>query len=222
MKNKKKLVSVITASSVVASMIPSLPVYAVPKGIIIEASEVKERQESKETNTKRLMLKGEEGLGDPNRELHQEYGENYVNFSRYTHEDGTPYTGLYKSTGHWYVLDEDGFNYRHPENPQYAWMDGMYTADFLLGAGPNLNHADGKYYLADMISYDNAPFDYFLKQQWLQIGGQWYYADENAVCYQNQWVQIDGNWYYFGDDFTMVKNTTVDGYTIGKDGKIVE
>lgn len=226
MKNKKKLVSIITATSLVATSIPSLPVYAAPHtGKVTTAEEtlrIKESQESKETNTKRLMQKGEKGLGDPNRELHQEYGETYINFSRYTHEDGTPYTGLYKSTGQWYVLDKDGFNRRNLDNPNYAWMNSMYTADFMIGVGPNLNKVDGKYYLGRQISVDNAAFIYMLKQQWLQIAGQWFYADENAVCYQNEWVKINGSWYYFGDDFAMVKNTTIDGYTIGEDGKMIK
>lgn len=219
---KRGLVSVVAASSLVAMVAPVLPVYAAPKGTIIDCAEVAAKERSTETKTNIVIQKGDSQLGDPNREVHQEYNEAYISFSRYTHEDGTPYTGLYKSQSHWLVLDKDGFDSRDVQNPQYAWMDGMYTADFLKGAGPNLNQADGKTYLADMIIYDDVPFDYFLKQKWIQIAGQWFYADEDGVCYQNEWVKINGNWYYFNSDFAMATNTTIDGYVIGKDGKLVE
>lgn len=97
-------------------------------------------------------------------------------FSRYTHEDEIPYTGLYCSkdtktgTGiKWLVLYENGCLLRDPNKPQYTWLDGMLSADFLRnGISPNLNlnESTGKYYLTDCKAVRGAELRYIVFDGW--------------------------------------------------------
>lgn len=222
MKSKKKLVSVVAASSIVIAGVQTLPAYAAPStGTIINVEDA--RKESFQlteagTNTVIEVKKGTASLGDPNREIHHEVN-NWEQFSRYTHEDGTPYTGLYKSGVQWLVLDKDGFNRRYKNNPQSAWMNGLYVRDFIYGVGPYKNLEDGKYYLGDTTFVENASVNYNVIDNWANNGKDYYRSNAEGVCYQNAWFKdTTGKWYYFGDDFKMVRDTTIDGYKIGKDG----
>lgn len=222
MKNKKKLVSIIAASSIVVVGIQTIPAYAAPSTGKVRTAEESikavESHKSESTNTTIGLVKGSEGFTDPNREIHMEKG-GWEQFSRYTHEDGTPYTGLYKSRGQWLVLDKDGFNRRHKENPQSAWINGLYVIDFIFGVGPNKSPENGKYYLGKTTFIENASVNYNVIDNWVSDGGEYYRSNAEGICYQNAWFKdTTGKWYYFGDDFKMVRNTTIDGYKIGKDG----
>lgn len=174
--------------------------------------------------------KGEESNPDRNMEIVGNIGSGgHSSFYRYTHEDGTPYTGLYLSTYtdkgtpiEWVVLDENGCLRRDPQNPQYAWLDGKLSADFLYNSlGPNHDPSTGNWYLTDYTYIDGGEFHYILFDKWREdYGGKvWYRSDKNGVCYRNQWFQdTDGKWYYFDDKCKMVTNTLVNGYWIGADG----
>lgn len=62
-----------------------------------------------------------------------------------------------------------------------------------------------------------------LKNQWIEDGGKWYYAGENAVLYNDGWHNIDGEEYYFNNDSDMATNQIVDdAYYVDINGKKVK
>lgn len=62
----------------------------------------------------------------------------------------------------------------------------------------------------------------YLKSEWLQEHGRWYYFNEDAYM-ATSWVDYQDKWYYFNQDGVMQKNTkTPDGYKLGADGAILE
>lgn len=79
-----------------------------------------------------------------------------------------------------------------------------------------------------------------LKNNWLEMNGLKWHFDKNGILqtglvpvgkktyllfanglYGNGWQQIGDGIYYFNSDGSMAKNTTVDGFKIGADGKVV-
>lgn len=55
---------------------------------------------------------------------------------------------------------------------------------------------------------------------WKQIGEGWYYFD-NSGYMKTGWVAINGSWYYFKSNGEMVVDGIIDGYALGKDGKMI-
>ncbi len=51
------------------------------------------------------------------------------------------------------------------------------------------------------------------------VNGKTYYLGKDGAAITNTWKKIKGSYYYFTADGTMAKNTVVDGYKIGADGK---
>lgn len=176
--------------------------------------------------------------GDPNREEYKFTETNpntkyfkagtdlsKLTYSRYTHSDGTPYTGLYRETDSngkpksWIVLDKDGFWLKDMSSRQTAWDNGRMSADFIVQSGANYNEADGKNYLGLETTKDDASIAYAIVNNWQKWGRVWYKSNDKGICYQNQWNKdTDGKWYYFDNNCQMVTNQSVDGYWIGADG----
>lgn len=199
--------------------------------VIISAEEARQAVDSRLDSTRTFETqvdKGENANPDHNMQIVTVVGEaSKGNMYRFTQEDGTPYTGLYKSvnteTGNpieWYVLDENGCYQRDPMKPQFAWLNGYYSADFLNnGIGPNHDPSTGNWYLTDIVTIEGAELKYIVFDKWQGYGGVWYRSNAEGVCYRNQWFQdTDGKWYYFDDKCRMVTNTLVNGYWVGADG----
>ncbi|MDR3595033.1 hypothetical protein [Clostridium sp.] len=76
---------------------------------------------------------------------------------------------------------------------------------------------------------------------WLNDGGKWYYLSSNGVMLTG-WIQTDGHWYYLASSGAMqtgwikdssgswyyldasgamLANTTIGGYTLGSDGRML-
>lgn len=172
--------------------------------------------------------KSEKPSPDWNKEIVLDYaGSTNDTFYRVTQKDGTPYTGLYLSKNsengapmEWLVLDENGCLRRNPMKPQFAWLNGYYSADFLNnGIGPNHDPSTNNWYLTDITTVQGAELKYIVFNKWQGYGGVWYRSNAEGVCYKNQWFQdTNGKWYYFNDKCQMVTNTLVNGYWIGSDG----
>ena len=165
---------------------------------------------------------------DKNREIVSNLGDSTQRtFSRYTNEKGEPFTGLYLSrnseTGapiEWMVLDKDGCYRRDVNLPQFAWLNGRLSADFLLNTeGLNYNSVNKRFYLTK-TDYSNGMFSYIAFNEWQKTrDGDWYRSNAEGIAYQNEWFKdTDGKWYYFGNDCKMVRNKLVNGYWIGEDG----
>lgn len=63
------------------------------------------------------------------------------------------------------------------------------------------------------------------KVGWVNVNSNWYYLspnpDQNRATMKTGWVQDSGNWYYLNSSGAMVSNTTIDGYKIGSDGRLI-
>lgn len=57
----------------------------------------------------------------------------------------------------------------------------------------------------------------YLVDEWVQIGGLWYYFDENGYMTVG-WEQSGDKWYYMDQQGKMLSNTEVNGYRLGSDG----
>lgn len=234
----KKFKSFVTAGVLVASVIQITPVYAMETvingvggpntGKVTSWQEVEaavKKTQSKSTNTRIVMQRGQFSTEDPNKEVHSEVGNYDTQFSRYVDSDGIPFTGMYKSVmanGNsfaWFVLDKDGFAQRDKTKPQFTWFDGLYCADFMDASGISINPADGKKYLGKEFTKDGALLTYIVRNDWVKFSGDWYRSHEDGVSYRNEWFKnTDGKWYYFDDNCKMVTSKLVDGYYIDADG----
>lgn len=61
-----------------------------------------------------------------------------------------------------------------------------------------------------------------MKKGWLEDStGNWYYL-ENSGAMKTGWVEnSDGRWYYLDSTGKMIKDSTVSGYKLGKDGSLI-
>jgi len=48
--------------------------------------------------------------------------------------------------------------------------------------------------------------DSYVKKDWKQIGGKWYYFGEDGYAFLDTWAFIDGKLYHFGKSGAMDKN----------------
>lgn len=187
-----------------------------------------EKRHNREFGTKLAWCKNETRGGftmhDPHKEIHEDDAGRQ--FYRFTQDDGTPFTGLYKSMTvdgrgyEWYILDEDGFCARDPKKPHFVWVDGMLCADFVEFEKPNYNEADGLYYLGKLSWKDNTRIVKINMNAWQEDSGKWYRSNDKGVCFRNQWFKDEGtgNWYYFNDKCEMVTSTLVNGYWVDEKG----
>lgn len=61
------------------------------------------------------------------------------------------------------------------------------------------------------------------RARWAQIGGRWYYFNEQGYCVMNSWVQTSGKWYYCGPDGAMLVSQMIDGrYFVNANGEWVQ
>lgn len=58
-----------------------------------------------------------------------------------------------------------------------------------------------------------------MKTGWIQHKNNWYYLDETGIMKTGWFQDNKGNWYYFKSSGIMAVNETIDGYTLGNDGK---
>lgn len=56
---------------------------------------------------------------------------------------------------------------------------------------------------------------------WKEIDGKWYYFNNNGYM-KTGWMQDGDKWYYLDNDGAMLKDTTIDSYTLGSDGAWIQ
>lgn len=71
----------------------------------------------------------------------------------------------------------------------------------------------GKYYYYD----ENGN----TKSGWIQDNDKYYYCDNSGVM-KTGWIQDSGKWYYLNNNGTMATSTTIDGYYVNSDGVMQE
>ena len=56
---------------------------------------------------------------------------------------------------------------------------------------------------------------------WIQTTGHWYYLASSGAM-QTGWIKdSSGSWYYLDTSGVMLANTTISGYTLGSDGRML-
>lgn len=125
----------------------------------------------------------------------------------YLYGDGTMAKGWINLSGKWYYLKSSGAM-------QLGWLKDNSKWYYLQGDGSmttGLNLIDGKKYFLDSSGA--------MRIGWVSISGQWYYFNTGGDMSKG-WI-LDGNGYYYLNPITgtMVKNTVVEGWRIGFDGK---
>ena len=68
--------------------------------------------------------------------------------------------------------------------------------------------------------YDNGDGTY-PRNAWKEIDGEWYVFDENGYM-RTGWFKDGKDWYYLKKNGAMAKDTDVDGYHLGSNGKWTE
>ena len=117
------------------------------------------------------------------------------------------HSGWIKDQGFWYYLDAT------TNTKQTGWL-----------------HTNNNWYYLDTVGK--------MTEGWLQVDGTWYYfvpkngnmavgltkVDKTYYFFNDDgsrfrgWKCIDSKWHYFSQDGTMAINTTIDGYSINKNG----
>ena len=55
----------------------------------------------------------------------------------------------------------------------------------------------------------------------VNFNGNIYYISDSGIILTNAWAQIGDGIFYFGEDGAMVRNTVIDGFQIGDDGRAI-
>lgn len=112
---------------------------------------------------------------------------------------------------YWYLLDIDGAMVTKWKLNNSKWY--YFDEDGKMATGWIKDEDDWKsLYLKD---------DGSMATGWLKIKGLWYYFNDDGTM-ETGWLNYKGDYYYLDKtDGHMVVNTTIDGLTIGADGKFI-
>ncbi|MEW9053485.1 MAG: hypothetical protein AB2392_20160 [Neobacillus sp.] len=131
----------------------------------------------------------------------------YENTNWYFYKESLkPSTGWLYDSGKWYFLNSTG-----------AMATGwIYTGEkwyYLDSSGVMQTgwvRLDSKWYYLNNSGV--------MQTGWIYVNGSWYYLNSSGVM-QTGWIYDNGYWYFLYSNGVMAKNTTIDGYIIGTDGK---
>ena len=107
----------------------------------------------------------------------------------------------------------------------YKYSDGTFAKNEWIKAGKTWYYLNSEGYAQTGWKKIKGKWYYFnsngaMKKGWLKKGGKWYYFGNNGVM-KTGWLKYKGEWYYFNKKGEMVTNSTIDGYFLGKDGKMI-
>ena len=143
-------------------------------------------------------------------------------------------TGWLNVQNKWYYYDEAGNSVRN------QWVENDNDLFWLKD--------NGEMAIQSWVNYENSWYwvnaqGAMVTDSWIPITNNWYYVGQDGKMLANTWfeynnrsyyltesgaaakgwVELDGKWYYFdrtnGD---MKKSTTIDGYTVNKEGVYVK
>jgi hypothetical protein len=138
------------------------------------------------------------------------------------------YSGWLKEDGVWYYLDNNGYK-------KTGWL---YTGGewYYLNSSGAMQigwlYTGGKwYYLQSSGAMQTGWLQYggtwvyfdssgAMQTGWLQYGGTWVYFNSSGAM-QTGWQYIGDSWYYFYSTGGMAYSTTIEGYKLGSDGKML-
>lgn len=107
----------------------------------------------------------------------------------------------------WYRIDKDGWMlncgwYEEGIYWYYLNSDGAMQTGWIF--------VNGVWYYLDSEGR--------MQTGWTQVDGEWYYLLPSGAMYTG-WIFSEGYWYFLAKDGKMLRNTTVDGYVLDKDGR---
>ncbi len=122
--------------------------------------------------------------------------------------NGNRVKGWLNTGGHWFYMDQQGVMCT-------GWVNLNNGSWFYLGENGDMltgwiQPKPGEWYYLNSQGY--------MERYWIQIDGRWYYMGQDGMM-KTGWLQDNGTWYYLDSDGSMAVNRTVDGYTIGADGR---
>ena len=119
---------------------------------------------------------------------------------------------------------ENGY-WKYSNGKWYYYVNGVKKTGWLKDNGKwYLLGSDGA--MKTGWAYDNGW--YYLNSSgdmrtgWLYWDGNWYYLQSNGKMASGGWLYTGGKWYYLYSNGVMAKNTTIDGYVVGKDGAWIQ
>lgn len=132
-------------------------------------------------------------------------GWKFENNQWYFYKESLMQTGWVQDNGKWYYLAKDGAM-------KTGWVQDAGKWYYLGGNGVMATgwvQDSGKWYY---LNNSGA-----MQTGWAYVKNEWYYLNKSGAM-QTGWQQINSKWYYFYKGGQMAKNTTIDGYKLGKDG----
>ncbi len=164
-------------------------------------------------------------------------------------QDGDLVKGWAKVNGDWYYLDADGYlrtGWIKDGNTWYylksngIMATGWYKVDNIWYYFSNSGAMKTGWVLNNGIWYYMTSSGAMASGEWVQVNGIWYYFLDNGAMatgwvldgdwyYLSEsgamatgWKLIKGEWYYLLPDGKMAKDTTVDGYKLGANGRWIK
>lgn len=127
-------------------------------------------------------------------------------------------SGNLKTSSEW--KDSVGILFRQwdtPVEPKYGWNEFVYGS---------WCYYDGNNWLTSTWKYIDGNWYYFndhshMVEGFQTINGSTYSFGGNGAMMIG-WCKVGAFWYYFNSDGTMATNTTIDGYKLGANGRLVE
>lgn len=107
----------------------------------------------------------------------------------------------------------------------FLYENGVYATNWQkLGDNIFYFNPDGTMLKNSWLEQDGLKWHFdgngMLQTGLVKIGKKTYYLNPNGTS-TTGWQQLEDGMYYFNLDGSMATNTTIDGYKIGKDGKVV-
>ncbi|WP_294373049.1 N-acetylmuramoyl-L-alanine amidase [uncultured Clostridium sp.] len=146
----------------------------------------------------------------------------------YLQPSGAMKTGWLKDGAKWYYLQGGGsmvtgFNSIDGKTYFFDVSGAMRTGWFQISGEWYYFNSDGAM-LTGWIRPNGQWYYLFsngiMAKGWLAVKGEQYYMDKNNGDMAEGWVQDSGSYYYFTPGSgSMARNTTVDGWKVGPDGK---
>ena len=92
------------------------------------------------------------------------------------------------------------------------------SPDEEVPTGNYVQDTQGSQYMVPITLTDNGDGTY-PRNAWKQIDGKWYAFDEKGYM-RTGWFKDGDSWYYLLDSGEMAKDTDIEGYHIGSNGKM--
>ena len=107
----------------------------------------------------------------------------------------------------------------------YNHTDHTWEAFKAALMGTEVKKSSGWVQVTDGWMYYNGDTGLPVRNDWVQVGGKWYWFNAAGIMVTNTWYQYNSAWYYLGPDGVMCKSQFVANsgkiYAVDADGKMV-